>query len=437
MTRAANLAIFASSPPTSNSSLITVGANVSVNATTIFVGNASINSTHTSSLFQVSNSTSTANLTASSLTIGSTVVSNSAVTVAGDLVPSTSFMRNKIINGNMVINQRGYTNISPLSSTGYCCDRFKVGQGTAGSWSAYPSYSNPPANSGHPAALVFSSLRTGSISSGDANYIYQGIEGYNIVDLQWGSSSAKPVTLSFWFYSGATGTYSGSLVNGAGTLSYPFTFSIPSSTTWTQISVTIPGPTSGTWYNDNSAGINVYFDLGSGSTLRTTAGSWTSGNYVGVTGATQYPTNTLTGTIQITGVQLEAGSSATPYERRPYGQELALCQRYYAAWAGTANSTGYPCIGVGSVVSSTQALCHIPLPVTPRLTPTLGFTGTVNMYNGSAYPLTSISTTYTTSPSSVMALFTASSATFSTGQCITCYLANSSLNAFSSYSELA
>jgi hypothetical protein len=175
--------------------------------------------------------------------------------------------------------------------------------------------------------------------------------------------------LSFQVYSSLTGTFGGSLQNNAYNRSYPFTYSIPVANTWTTISVTIAGDTSGTWTTDNSAGIRVNFGLGVGSTLSGTAGSWSSGNYSSATGAVSL-VGTNNATFYITGVQLEVGSSATGFEYRQYGQELALCQRYFEnriAPVGNVFGSGY---------ASTTASANIMLPIAPkRTTPTTSYTG--------------------------------------------------------------
>jgi hypothetical protein len=163
--------------------------------------------------------------------------------------------------------------------------------------------------------------------SSDYFFLRQSIEGFNTADLNWGTANAKTVTLSFQVYSSLTGTFSGVLRNSAENLTYAFTYSIPVANTWTTISITIAGPTSGTWLTTNGIGIQVMWNIGSGSSgLTGTTGSWISGGFFGATGSVSV-VGTSGATFYITGVQLEVGSTATSFDYRPY--ELALCQRYY------------------------------------------------------------------------------------------------------------
>ncbi len=269
------------------------------------------------------------------LTVSGTSTITGNETVGGTISMASSFKRNRIINGNMVVNQRAAT----ITAGGYCTDRWLISNITAGAWTCAQSSTAP---TGFTNSLLFTKTTGGTPSSGDVNYIEQVIEGLNCYDLAWGTANAKTVTLSFWVYAGATGTFGGSLRNGGATRSYPFTYTISASNTWTNISVTIAGDTTGTWATDNTAGICVFFDIGSGTTYRATAGAWAAGNYVGATGATTYPTSTSGGTFYLTGVQLEVGTKATPYEMQIYSDQLAQCQRYYEFGSGVnSNSSTY------------------------------------------------------------------------------------------------
>ena len=265
-------------------------------------------------------------------------------TFAGTAAMSSSFLRNRILNGDMRIDQRNAgasVTINTLAG-GYTIDRwFATGRAAAGVFTVQRLSTPVPA--GFTNCLGCTVTTSATPGTSDAYVVGQFIEGFNTGDLGWGTASAQTVTLSFRVYSSLTGTFGGSVANNAANRCYPFSFSIGSANTWTTISVTIPGDTTGTWLTDNSAGIKLYFDLGSGSSLRGTAGVWGSTFYTGVTGGTNVIA-TNGATFYLTGVQLEVGTAATPFERRLYGQEFMLCQRYYqtghAAVYGVTTGSG-------------------------------------------------------------------------------------------------
>jgi len=238
---------------------------------------------------------------------------------------------NRIINGAMVIDQRNAgASVTPTTSgaSAFATDRFAidVSQNTKITAQQNAGSVTPPV--GFTNYLGITSSSAYSVASGDYFVVNQRIEGFNIADLGWGTANAKTITLSFQVYSSLTGTFGGALRNSAANRSYPFSYSIPVANTWTTISVIIAGDTTGTWLTNNSLGMYVYFGLGIGSTLSGTAGAWSGGNYLSATGATSV-VGTSGATFYITGVQLEKGSTATSFDYRPYGTELALCQRYF------------------------------------------------------------------------------------------------------------
>jgi len=189
--------------------------------------------------------------------------------------------------------------------------------------------------------------------------------------LGWGTINAKTVTLSFWVYSSLTGTFGGAFRNSAANRSYPFSYTVSSANTWTQISVTVAGDTSGTWATNTSTGIAISFGLGSGSTYSGTSGAWASANYIQPT-STVSVVGTNGATFYITGVQLEVGSSATGFEYRDYGRELMLCQRYCLA----IDSNG---LYSGIAPETTRVWFNILYPVKMRGTPTATASGTIQI----------------------------------------------------------
>ena len=232
--------------------------------------------------------------------------------------------RNLIINGACVIDQRNSG--SAITSAGYVVDRFHYQNDSDATLSLQQS-STVPDNFTKSISVTVS---TADASVGAAQYsmMTQRIEGYNIANLGWGTSAAKAVTLSFYVRSSVTGTFGGVLNNSDSSRSYPFTYSISSADTWEKKTITIEGDTSGTWNTTNSSGIQLRWAFGMGSTYAGTAGSWSGNSYFGASGAVDL-ISTVNATWYITGVQLELGDTATPFEHRSYGDELARCQRYF------------------------------------------------------------------------------------------------------------
>ena len=283
-------------------------------------------------------------------------------TVAGTMAMGSSYLRNRIINGDMRFDQRNVgTSVTPANGQ-YALDRWGASQTSAGKFSIQQQTAVVPVGFSH--ALKITSLSSYAVGAGDIFGIYQPVEGFNSADFSFGTANAQTVTLSFWVYSSLTGTFGGSIFNAALTRTYPFSYSISSANTWTKITITMPGDTTGTWVGaTNGVGMYVVLSVGVGSTYSGTANAWSAGWYYSVTGATSI-VGTNGATWYVTGVQLEVGSVATPFERRQYGQELALCQRYYEKSyfpdlkPGTANINGAAHIyvlGTSSVVCGMTA----------------------------------------------------------------------------------
>ena len=248
--------------------------------------------------------------------------------------------KNRIINGAMVIDQRNAgASVTPTDGQ-FSVDRWKCRLAQASKYSIQQrngtdtgasNYEAGSAPVGFKNSMKVTSLSAYSITSTDYFFLTQQIEGLNAYDLGWGTASAQPITISFWVKSSLTGTFGGALRAGGSTRSYAFSYTINTANTWEQKSITIAGDTSGTWVSDTSEWGQVDFGLGVGSTLSGTTGSWASATYLSSTGATSV-VGTNAATFYITGVQLEKGSTATSFDYRPYGTELALCQRYYQTY---------------------------------------------------------------------------------------------------------
>ena len=299
--------------------------------------------------------------------------------------------RNRIINGDMRIDQRN-AGAAVTASGSYPVDRFTMTNSTDGSFSAQQDTSAPV---GFVNSLkVTTTTADTSLTTTQYFSIRQKIEGFNVSDFGFGTANAKTVTFSFWVRSSLTGTFGGSIANGAATRSYPFTYTISVADTWEQKSVSIAGDTTGTWLTTNGSGVQVFFGLGAGPDRSGTAGAWNSNNNVSATGAVSV-IGTLSATWQITGVQLEAGSVATPFERRQYGQELALCQRYY--WKNSPESD-YGYIAVGRT-QSTYISALIVNPVTMRAAPTFSYS---NLGAANGTPTGAITGTYAGTQTSLL-----------------------------------
>jgi hypothetical protein len=306
---------------------------------------------------------------------GATVLSvtNGEFSVGGNNISADNSLgfRNRIINGDMRIDQRNAGASVTLTFGGiYTVDRWQGVEDTDGGMTAQQ-------DSSAPAGFVNSVKCTtttadGTLTTTQNVQFRQAIEGLNVSDLAWGTANAKTVTLSFWVRSSLTGTFGGSLRNSAANRSYAFTYTISSADTWEQKSVTIAGDTSGTWLTTNGVGIFLTFGLGAGPDRSGTAGAWAGANYISATGATSV-IGTLNATWFITGVQLEVGSVATPFERRDYGRELIMCMRYF--------QTRTQILVQAYARTDFFSASSLPFPVTMRAAPTVTLTNgsTVNL----------------------------------------------------------
>ena len=287
---------------------------------------------------------------------------------------NASNFKNRIINGDMRIDQRN-AGASVTPSNNYTLDRWQGGNSQASKYTVQQNAGSVTPPVGFTNYLGVTSSSAYSITSSDYFFLTQIVEGLNCTDLGFGTADAKTVTLSFWVRSSLTGTFGGSILNYSVNRSYTFNYTISSANTWTQISVTIPGDTTGTWLTTNSGGIVVRFGLGTGSTYTQAAGSW------GTVNAVQPPSTvsvvgTNGATFYITGVQLEVGSSATGFEYVDYTTQLAMCQRYYQKSYSYSITPGTTVLNENAVQmdwgSQTSGIASVvfALPVVMRTDPT-------------------------------------------------------------------
>lgn len=252
--------------------------------------------------------------------------------------------RNRIMNGDFLINQRRGTTAVTLTTGGYNADRW-THDATQSSKASSQSI-NGGSVVGSTNYLRMKTVSAATLGSGDAFSIVQSIEGVNIQDFNFGTAEATQITLSFWVRASQTGTYSIAFRNDDDSRSYITTYTISTANTWEYKTITINGDTSGTWKNGVDAGLSVYFDFGTGSTFTTSStNTWLAGNFVKSTGTTNLIT-TLNATLDLALVQLEKGGVATPFEYINVADSLARCERYYqrcyANTRGYAPSSGHP-----------------------------------------------------------------------------------------------
>ena len=275
--------------------------------------------------------------------------------------------RNRIINGAMTIDQRrAGAALTPAANAEFLVDRFIFSATQTSRFFGGQNYNSVTTPAGFTNYAGVQCSTSQALGASDFFGIMQRIEGFNVADLAWGSASAVPVTLTFRVYSSLTGTFGGSIRNSGGTRSYPFSYSVASANTWTTVSITVPGDTSGTWLTNNGQGLQVFFGLGVGSTFSGTAGAWAASSLLSATGAVSV-VGTQFATFYLTGVQLEAGDTATPFEHRSYGAELALCQRYYEVLPLNASAFSI----TGCFFNTSDYRAHWFFKQTKRVVPTL------------------------------------------------------------------
>jgi hypothetical protein len=315
--------------------------------------------------------------------------------------------RNRIINGAMVIDQRNAGASYAQSTTVlYGLDRWKtdIDAGT-GRWSVQQVSDAP---TGFTNSLKVTITTQESQPASALHQIYQPIEGYNISDFGFGTANASPITVSFWVKTSVTGIYS--LNVSSADYVYTTSYTVNSADTWEYKTITIPGATAGTWDITNEAGLYLEFTIGGGTDEIVTANTWRADTATGIVAGSVYLPATSGATWQVTGVQLEEGTAASPFENRLYGTELALCQRYFEKSFDTnvapSNGPGATSLSTGNGVTSTvcgnNSLAGGPVrfAVPKRTAPTITSYGNNSGYWG--YVSSSSSSTTTWSANTVL-----------------------------------
>ena len=286
--------------------------------------------------------------------------------------------RNRILNGDMRIDQR---NAGAAVTSGFPLDRWQIELFSGGGAANVEQVVDSPTDGFYYSMKVDVTTADTSLAAGDMYGIRQIIEGNNVVDLRYGLTGAKTVTVSFWVKSNVTGTFCAAVRNGDNDRCKPKEYTISSANTWEKKTLTFTGDTSGTWGRTNGRGIQLSFCLGSGTTRQGTADTWNTSEVH----CTSNQTNLFASTSNewyVTGVQLEVGEKATAFSHSSYVDELQRCQRYYEIARGLGWPRSSDNVVMGSISYKTEKRA------TPTLTATKttgGGTGTVTTFNSSVY----------------------------------------------------
>ena len=295
--------------------------------------------------------------------------------------------RNLIINGKFSIFQRGTGATTVNGNDVFAADRFKGWANGGGTYTVEQSTDVPNNEFEYSAKLTNTGVDS-SVAAGDNYRWATDIEGYNVSQLGYGHSDAKAVTLSFWVKSSLAGTYCGALYSTTASRHYIYEYTISSANTWEKKTITVSsGDTTGSWNKTNGNGLRIYWGFGSGSTYQGTAGAWTAGEKWETSNQAAW-IGSASATFFITGVQLELGETATPFEHRSFGDELARCQRYYYR-TPTGQAYQRQCVLTGRSSVNTDGI--FILPVSMRSQPTFSKSGTMSVEGNTTKSISSIS----------------------------------------------
>jgi len=283
--------------------------------------------------------------------------------------------KNLVINGAMQVAQRGTSTFTGTNV--YSLDRWASISNTT-DYTVQQSSTNPGYGFGN--SILYTVTATKNPSGSTYASIQQRIESYVMSSLGWGTNYAKSITVSFWVRSSVPGIYTVTIKSSGGAEAFTSEYPINNANTWEYKTIYIPGPTTFTYTLGNGLGFQVEWWLAGSGTATSVLNSWTSANKnMSVNQANLHSTNG--NTFYLTGVQLEVGKNATEFEHRSYGEELALCQRYYWEIGSYVTNNWAPVmLMVGN--NATRAFGVMHTPVTMRAHPQITFSQ-CNLYNGS------------------------------------------------------
>jgi len=314
-----------------------------------------------------------------SVTIGSTNITTQQINDLNFPTAGALSNRNHVGNGKFQVDQRNNGSaVTPAGGQEYTLDRWRAISPSGG----VAPYSIQQVSTDLPTGFNYGTKITVDIvttpTSSQQFFYGTAFEAYDLGYWEYGTSNALTATLSFYVRSSVTGTYCISSANDANTRSFVGEYTISSANTWEYKTIVIPGDTTGTWPSTGSVRHSfLQFDLGAGSNFDGTNGSWVSGNKRKTSGSVNFVSQVVGSTFMVTGVQLELGTKATDFEHRSYGEELALCQRYFYRHATFTNGVGRG-IGNANRYTSPTAFGVVHFPVTMRTLPTLDVTNTTS-----------------------------------------------------------
>ena len=358
-------------------------------------------------------------LTSSDITDGvitTAKIADSAVTT--EKIGADTNFRNIIINGDMSLAQRS-TSASSITSGGYhACDRWKEDMTSAGTWTISQSTTVPTGQGFATSLKMDCTTANGSLSANSELMVQQRLEGQMLQYLKKGTSDAVSTTLSFWVRSNKTGTYICELQDVDNTRQISKSYTISSADTWEKKTITFPGDTTGALDNNNARSLDCSFYLAAGSDLSsgTLSTTWTAKTDANRAVGQVNLADSTSNEWYVTGVQLEAGTSASDFEFLPVDVNLRRCQRYFQMYVEGGNTSSKIPIAL-TAYGSNNATGGVPYYVEMRASPSGSHSNVTCNYGGGTTSITGISY-YATAYASGMDI-TVSGQSWSTGRCVT------------------